>query len=108
MRSHTANNFGNIAGRIGWICRIDTLRGISKKKILPNPEARLLEDGQNNLSGRSRVGGAFENDELARTNVNPYSLDGSDDVREIRIFILSKRRGDANVERVQRFDRRER
>jgi hypothetical protein len=104
---HATHYFGDLRETELLVTRIFTLRGEGEIKIGRDvfgafavrdgaAQSAFFENRQHQLFGRSRIGGAFENDELIALQVGCDGASGVFDVTEIGFAPLVERRGDAD------------
>src|SRR5262249_10497081 len=82
------------------VSRVDSLGRKGEVEVSADLETVLLEQRQQHLLGRSRVGGALENDELAWTERPGDVPRGGDHVGNVRIPRLPERGRDTDHDRV--------
>lgn len=92
----TADEFGDVPGGESGVAGIFALGGIDDKEILSDGETTGGDTGDDFFLGGAGVGGAFEANDLAFTQVGEDRLQGLHHVAEVRLMVLGKRGGDAN------------
>jgi hypothetical protein len=73
---------------------------IGEEEILSRVQARALQDRAHHVSGGARIGGRFEDDELAGPQPGRDRLSRALDEGEVRLAVLSERGWHADEDRV--------
>lgn len=92
----TADEFGDVPGGESGVARVFALGGINDVEILADDETTGGDTGDDFFLSGAGIGGAFEANDLAFTEVGEDRLQGLDHVAEVRLMVLGKRGGDAN------------
>ena len=84
------------------VAGVDALGREGQQEVLVEPQAALLEHGQQHFVGRARVGGRLQHDELAAAQALLDLPRGGEDVGDVRLFGLPQRRRHADDDGVAR------
>ena len=98
---NAAHHFRDVRGLVLRVAGIDALRRKTQEEVLAHLPAGRFQHGQNQLVGGSRIGGGFQNHQLAGPEVFRRLLAGGHDVTHVRIFGLAQGRGHRDVDGIE-------
>ena len=95
-RGHAADDLGGVARVVLRVAGIDALGREGEEERLPHRHALPAQDGEDELFRRAGIGGALEDDELARAEAVADGLGRVHHHREVGVLGLAERRGHAD------------